>query len=152
MRELRRIAVGAAVIAVGVIVLSIAVVTRVPGVVVRPEETPAWTVRVQLVDQALEERNFSRAFYEWREAYGDAIRSGRWEALADVGDAAVRIESVAGHDSGHRAEARRVYLAALLRARAQHSAAGAERVAGAFDRLGDVEMAKLARAIAAQLS
>ena len=151
MRDLGRIGAGAAVIATALIVVSLAVVARVPGVVVNPEPVPAWTVRVDLIDQALGDGNLSRAFYEWREAYGDAFRSGRWEALADVGDAAVRIEAAAGRHSGYRAEARRTYLAALLRARAQESAMGAMRVAEAFSRLGDTEMAERARRIAADL-
>jgi hypothetical protein len=152
MGDLGRMGVTLVVIVTAALVLSITVVARVPGVIVRPEEVPAWTVRVGLVDDALGEGNLSRAFYEWREAYGDAFRSGSWEALAGVGDAAMRIEGVAGQRSGYRAEARRVYLAALLRARAQGSAAGADRVAEAFDRLGDHEMARQARVISAKLS
>jgi hypothetical protein len=152
MGDLGRLGAGAAVVVTALIAVSLTVVARVPGVVVRPEPVPAWTVRIDLVDQALADGNLSRAVYEWREAYGDAFRSGLWEALADVGDAAVRIEAMAGRFSGYRAEARRAYLAALLRARALQSAAGAMRVAEAFARLGDAEMAERARRIAAELS
>jgi hypothetical protein len=152
MGEVGRIGLTAVVVVTAALVLSITVVARVPGVIVRPEEIPAWTVRVGLVDEALTDGNLSRAFYEWREAYGDAFRSGSWEALLGVGDAAMRIELTAGPRSGYRAEARRVYLAALLRARGQGSAAGAQRAAEAFDALGDHEMARQARVIAGKLS
>ena len=151
MGEVSRLAV-AVVVFVIVVIVSILVVARVPGAVVRSERIPAWTVRVELVDQALADGNLSRAQLEWREAYADAMSSGRWEALVGVGDAAVRVNTMAGQRSGHRTEARQAYLAALLRARVQGSAAGAERVAEAFAALGDEEMSRQARAIAVRLS
>ena len=110
-----------------------------------------WAQRLAHVDRALAEKSMTRAFCEWHEAHAEAFRSGRWEALAAVGDAAMRIDAVAGAAVGFRADARRVYLAALVRARAAQSAAGAQRIADAFVRLGDAHLADYARRLASKL-
>jgi len=110
-----------------------------------------WAHRLALVDEALSNGTMSQAFYEWHEAHGEAFRSGRWEALLAVGDAAARIDAAAGSGVDFRADARRVYLAALVRARAEYSAAGVRRVAAAFARLGDQELAERAYRVAQDL-
>lgn len=110
-----------------------------------------WAHRLALVDEALADKSMSRAFYEWHEAHSEAFRSGRWEALAAVGDAALCIDALAGAAAGFRADARRVYLAALVRARAAQSAEGAQRIAEAFVRLGDAHLAEYARRLASKL-
>ena len=115
---------------------------------VRPSPELAWTQRVALVDEALTRADLSRATHEWREAYGAALRSRRWDALVEVGDRAVRIAEVAGRSTQFRAEARQAYLNALLRARAQRAVEGMHRAAEAFERLGDSEMAQGARRLA----
>lgn len=114
----------------------------------------ALPVRLAAIDEALARRDMSRAVFEWRDAYGVALRSRRWEAMADVGDAAVRIDAVVsrptGHPSGFRAEARQAYLRALLDARAAGSPEGIHRAAAAFAALGDAEMAALVRGMAGE--
>ncbi|MBM4443168.1 MAG: hypothetical protein FJ027_22375 [Candidatus Rokubacteria bacterium] len=115
------------------------------------EREAPWMHRLAALDHALAERLLSRAFYEWHEAHADAFRSGRWAALVAVGDAALRIDAVAGVVAGFRADARRVYLAALVRARAERSAEGAGRVAEAFTRLGDTQLAQHARRVESEL-
>lgn len=103
------------------------------------------------VDAALARKDRSRAIYEWRNAYGQALRTHGWEAMAAVGDAAVRIDALAGRPGGHptgfRAEARQAYLLALFRARDARRPDGIERVAEAFASLGDAEMAARVRSI-----
>jgi hypothetical protein len=111
----------------------------------------AWAHRLAPIDEALAAGAMSRAFYEWHEAHGEAFRSGRWQALAAVGDAAARIDAAAGSAVGFRADARRVYLAALIKARAEHSAAGVRRVADALAALGDHALAAHARRVAQDL-
>lgn len=110
-----------------------------------------WVYRLTLVDHALAAGTMSQAFYEWHEAHGEAFRSGRWEALLAVGDAAARIDAATGSAVDFRADARRVYLAALVRARAEYSAAGVRRIAEAFARLGDHELAERAYRVAQDL-
>jgi hypothetical protein len=114
-------------------------------------QEPTLAQRLSRVDAALARNNLSQAVYEWRDAYGVALGTRRWEAMVDVGDAATRIDVLAGRPSGHptgfRAEARQAYLRALFQARHTRSLEGIERVAQAFAALGDHEMAARARAI-----
>jgi hypothetical protein len=108
--------------------------------------------RVAAMDEAIARNDAARAIYEWRDAYGLALRSRRWDAMATVGDAARRIDALtrvpAGHPTGFRAEARQAYLKALFDARAARSTEGIERVASSFAALGDTDMAVQARALA----
>jgi hypothetical protein len=109
------------------------------------------THRLAMIDEALAAGTMSRAFYEWHEAHGHAFRSGRWEALVAVGDAAARIDAAAGATAGFRADARRVYMAALVLARAEQSGAGVRRIAEALGSLGDHALAAHARRAAEDL-
>lgn len=104
-----------------------------------------WQRQLARVDEALAVANASAAIYEWREAYGAALRSRRWEALAAVGDAGARIEELMGSTGRYRAETRQAYLSALFRARAAGSAQGIQRAAAGFEALGDQDAADLAR-------
>jgi hypothetical protein len=107
--------------------------------------------RLAALDAALASRNLSRAVYEWRDGYGLALRARGWEAMAAVGDAAVRVDSVmggpAGRSTGFRAEARRAYVHALLRAQREQSREGVNHIADGFTSLGDTDMAARARAL-----
>jgi len=108
--------------------------------------------RLARVDAAIAQRDASRAIYEWREAYGEALRTRRWEALLAVGDAGARVEVLLGGTGRYRAEARQAYMAALLRARSEGSVAGMRRVADAFAALGDQSAAVHARLMAQRAS
>ena len=103
---------------------------------------PAWRPSMP---RSLASRNLSRAVYEWRDAYGLALRARGWEPMADVGDAAVRVKTVmggaAGRSTGFRAEARRAYIHALLRAQREQSREGVNHIADGFTSLGDTDMA-----------
>jgi hypothetical protein len=116
-----------------------------------PSPAPTLAERLAAVNAAIARRDQGKAIYEWHDAYGVALGSRRWEALADIGDAAVRIDALVGRPTGNptgfRAEARQAYLRALFQARNQRSPEGIERVAQAFAALGDREMAASARAI-----
>jgi hypothetical protein len=108
--------------------------------------------RMARLDNAIARRDVSRATSEWRDTFSLALGARRWEAMADMGDAAVRIDALAagrdGRPTGFRAEARQAYLRALFQARSQQAPEGIERVAQAFASLGDVEMATRSRALA----
>lgn len=121
-----------------------------PAIRVSHERTlPA---RLAAIDDAIAGRDMSRAVYEWRDAYGIALGTRRWDAMASVGDAAVKIDALGrsqvGDPTAFRAEARQAYLRALFDARAVGSSEGMQRVAEAFAGLGDAQMAAQARAIA----
>jgi hypothetical protein len=112
---------------------------------------PTLAERLATIDAAIARRDPSKAIFAWRDAYGLALGARRWEAMVEVGDAASRIDAMAGHPVGYptgfRAEARRAYLRALFLARDVRSRDGIERVGQAFAALGDAETATLARAM-----
>jgi hypothetical protein len=115
-----------------------------------PADERSFDARLAALDQAIARRDMSRAVYEWRDAYGLALGSRRWDAMAAVGDRAVRVDAIAspGHPGQFRAEARQAYLRALFDARTTGSTEGIRRVADAFATLGDADMAARARAMA----
>lgn len=115
-----------------------------------PRPAP-WAESIAAVDDALAQRNISRALMAWQPAYAAALHDGRWNGLIDVGDARLRIERASGFEKRGEAHARTLYLMALFRARQQGSAQGALRAAAAFDALGDREVAAEAVRIAATL-
>src|ERR1041384_7864389 len=106
-------------------------------VFVQPEATPAWVQRVALVDEALGHSDLSRAIYEWREAYGAAVRTREPQPLIAVAERAVRIAELGGGSGYFRNEARYIYLHAVGRARAERSREAILGIAEAFDKLGD---------------
>jgi hypothetical protein len=141
---------GAAVLA---LVLGVKGVVGLEHVVfVEPEATPAWVQRVALVDDAIERSEVSRAVYEWREAYGAAVRTKGSEALIAVADRAIRIAELSGGSGYFVNEARYIYLHAAGRARAERSRETILKIAEAFDRLGDTERASQVRRLAEQQS
>ena len=121
-------------------------------VFVQPDPVPAWVKRIALVDEALGRGELSRAVYEWREAYGAALRSRRSEALIAVGDRAVRLAELSSGSGYFLTEARYVYVHAALRARAERSRDTILGIAEVFDKLGDTERAGQVRRIAGSLS
>ena len=121
-------------------------------VFVQPDSVPAWVGRIALVDEALGRSDRSRAIYEWREAYGAAVRSGRSDGLIAVGDRAIRIAKLTGGSGYFLTEAKYVYVHAALRARAERSRDTILGIAELFEKLGDTERAEQVRRIAASLS
>ena len=121
-------------------------------VFVEPDSAPAWVGRIALVDEALGRADLSRAIYEWREAYGAALRNGHPEGLIAVGDRAVRIAEISGGSSYFVREARDVYLHAAHRAHAQRSRDTILEIADRFEKLGDADRAEQVRHLAAGLS
>lgn len=136
----------------GIAVSSYTPVSLDAPLVSEPSSTPTWIERVTLVDEAIDQSDLRRAMYEWREAYGAAVGSRRWEAMAGVGERAVRISELGGNSQEFRAEARKAYRNALFRARAERSVEGVRRMADAFESLGDADVAAEARRMAADLS
>ena len=120
--------------------------------IVRPESTPAWVKRIALVDEALERSDLSRATYEWREAYGAALGSGRSEGLIAVGDRAIRLAERGGGWGYFRREARGVYVHAALRAQTERSRDAILGIAERFEQLGDTQRAEQVRRLAASVS
>jgi hypothetical protein len=96
-----------------------------------------WRARLDRITEAVVLGDARTAVAVGREAYIDAMRSGEWRDLIDVGDAALRIGEVEGFAETPRGAARQSYLTALYRAEAQRAVEGVLRVAEAFAALGD---------------
>ncbi len=111
-----------------------------------------WTAYLQRVEDALAQKNVSAAERAWHYAYGAALWSRHWDGPVEVGDAYLRIGEVAGGRKVAEAKARRLYLAALFRARQQGSLTGVLRVAEAFAAVGDREAADQALWVAEELA
>lgn len=128
-------------------------VTGVLGhvVFVQRISAPAWAQRLARVDAAIERSEMSRAIYEWREAYGGAVRSGRSEGLIAVGDRAIRLAELSGGSGYFATEARYIYMHAAFRARAERSRDTILRIADVFEKLHDAERAGQVRRIAENL-
>jgi hypothetical protein len=113
-----------------------------------------WHLHLQKLERALATKDVSAAEVAWQEAYLEAIGSRRWEGLIEVGDAYLRIAELTGGRRNAQSKARRLYLAALFRARNQESWDGIARATEAFAVLGDREMAeqgiRMAERLAAQ--
>jgi len=101
-----------------------------------------WATYMAAVDRALEARDLGLANRRWRDGYGAALRSQRWEAMLAAGEEALRIGRVSGTMAGVEADARQCFLSALFRARAQRSLDGILLTADAFVQLGDIDVAQ----------
>lgn len=110
-----------------------------------------WATYLAAVDRALEARDLALAHRRWRDGYGAALRSQRWEGMLAAGEAALRIGRAAGTMAGVEADAQQCFLAALFRARAQRSLDGILLTADAFGQLGDIAVAQGALRMADQL-
>jgi hypothetical protein len=129
----------------------------------RPEPSPSatpetdsrrpsvWRGYIEMVDAALAQRNVPTAVRAWREAHAAAVRTRAWRPLVEVGDALVRIALVDGRRPAYIAQARKTYMAALTRARADRSVDGVLRVAEAFAGLGDQHVAEECLVVAQRL-
>lgn len=102
-----------------------------------PAFTAEWTRFVARIDDALQRGDAAAAVAAWRASYADAVGRGWWEQLADAGDVALRIGDLPGLAGPSRAAARKSYLTALFRARADGSVDGVLHIGQAFARLGD---------------
>lgn len=102
----------------------------------------SWVSHVRRVEEALARQDFPAAEAAWRQAYVAALRSQRWEELIEAGDLCLEIGEAGGNPRAAEPPARRAYLQAVMRARAQGSVDGLLRAAEAFARLGDTEATK----------
>ena len=111
-----------------------------------------WAVHLAAMDEALREGDVGAAQNAWREAYGAALGSRRWDGYADAGDAALRLGRASGAPAAGVPRARELYLSALFRARDAGSLDGVLRVAASFDALGDRDVTRQAVRMAGRLA
>lgn len=96
-----------------------------------------WNAPLDRAGDARRAGDVAQARAWWQEARREALRSGTWEAMIDVGDASRRLAANGGFPREGDARAREAYMTALLRARRDHSVDGVLRAAVAFGELGD---------------
>ncbi len=111
-----------------------------------------WKSYLASMDRAVEAGNISLASRTWRDAYGAALGSRRWEPMLATGQAALRLGRAAGTMAGFDEKARQCYVTALFRARQQQSVDGVLLVAEAFAQLGDLDVATKAVRMAERLA
>ncbi len=112
----------------------------------RPAAPPAPAVRpLDRVDQAAAANDITGAMRAWSAAHRAAVASRRWQDLIEVADAYRRLGARSASPEPFDATARRIYLAALERARRDGSLDGVIRAGDALSDLGDV--AGVARAL-----
>src|SRR5262245_53281868 len=104
------------------------------------EEDREWASHLLAVQTSLAAGQPQRAAALLRVAHRAAFRTGRWEAMVEVGDAARRASESAPLLPRGAAVASRAYLAGLALAREQGSLSGVLSVGEGFAALGDREM------------
>jgi len=112
----------------------------------------ALSAHLAAVDEALAQRNGPAAASALQAAYQAALGGRRWQGMIAYGDAAQRVgELTAGRQVGLE-HARRAYLLALYRARAERSVEGALAATQSFMWLGDREVAQGCLSVARRLA
>jgi len=111
-----------------------------------------WAAPLAEMERALARGDTPAATAAWREAYVAAHVSRDWPGMIAAGDAALRAGRATGAPEIFAPRARRAYLTALLRARRQASRDGLLAAADAFGRLGDRDVERQAKSLAADLA
>ncbi len=108
--------------------------------------------RLREADASLAAGDGQTALVRLRAAHRAALRTERWDAMTEVGDAARRASAMAAPPGRAMAMASRAYLAGLARAREQRSLDGVLRIAEGFAALGDREMVEYCIGVATRLA
>lgn len=145
------VVVAAMVAAMALAVTVILVADGTPAARIAAEDLE-WTLRLREAETALAAGDGRTAVTRLRAAHQAALRTGRWDALTDVGDVARRARELAAPPPRASATASRAYLAGLARAREQHSVEGVLRVAEGFAALGDGEMVEYCIGVAGRFA
>jgi hypothetical protein len=134
-RETKAFAVAAGLLAAALLVALAVVETFSGGEGPYPSGISApWADHLVALAEALAAGDHRLASLAYEEAYTSGLASRRWDAMADVGDAALEL--------GDQRRARIAYLTTAFRARAAASATGVLRAVSGFSALGDQTVAE----------
>lgn len=136
----------------GLIVLVVLLVVALGQVTTQappPAAPRAWLEPLRSAEDALAEGNLGEAARAAREAYRAALTSGQWPGMIEVGDLHLRLNNAAGTRTTARAQVRKAYFIALVRARREGDLGGVLRAAESFAKLDDDETVEQALRIAA---
>jgi hypothetical protein len=117
-----------------------------------PKQETSWVSSLHEMDQAISRGDLMAAATARREGYRAAIGSRTWEGFLAAGDAVLRLGDATQSRAAAEPDARRLYLAALFRARSQSSLDGVLLATEAFARLGDREVVAQGLSLAAGLA
>jgi hypothetical protein len=117
-----------------------------------PKQDTSWVSSLREMDQAIARGDVMAAAAARRETYRAAIASRTWEGFLAAGDAVIRLGEATQNRSAAEPDARRLYLAALFRARSQYSLDGVLEATEAFARLGDRDVVAQGLSIAVDLA
>jgi hypothetical protein len=110
-----------------------------------------WARHLRTMDDALTRHDGAAAICAHDDAHAAVLVAQSWDGMLAVGAATLRLAPYGSGPNGARADARRMYLWALVRARGAGSLAGVLRVGEAFAALGDRHMVALSARIAETL-
>jgi len=102
-----------------------------------PKPAPSSVSALREVDAAIARGDVMSAAAARHEAYRAAVADHTWQGYLAAGDAALRLGDATQSRAAAAPEARKLYLAALFRARSQHSLDGVLQATEGFARLGD---------------
>ena len=132
--------------------LAVLEVTAERGADPSPKSDTSWVSFLHEMDQAIARGDVMSAAVANRGTYRAAIASRSWEGFLAAGDAVLRLGDATHSRGAAEPDARRLYLAALFRARSQSSLDGVLRTTEAFARLGDHEVVAQGLSIARDLA
>ena len=112
----------------------------------------AWRDLLDRAEAGLARGDVREAQLAWQEAHRTVMRARSPEGMLDVGRAYLRIGEAARDRGAALAQARRIYLVALFRARERRDADAVAHAGQAFAALGDREVAERAFAVAMALA
>jgi hypothetical protein len=147
---------GIVALALGLAMLAFALMTPIASALEDGQATPiadaALSAHLAAVDSALARQDVIAASHALQTAYQAALASRRWQGMVAYGDAALRVAELTGTRQPGIEQARRAYLLALYRARAERSLDGALAATQSFMWLGDREVAQGCLSVARRLA
>lgn len=112
----------------------------------------SWASSLREMEEANARGDVMRAVRAREETYRAAVTDRTWEGYLAAGDAVLRLGDLTQNRGAAEPDARRLYLAALFRARSQYSLDGVLQATEAFARLGDRDVVARGLAIARDLA
>jgi hypothetical protein len=112
----------------------------------------SWASSLREMEEAAARGDVRAAVRVREETYRAAVTGRTWEGFLAAGDAVLRLGDLTQNRGAAEPDARRLYLAALFRARSQYSLEGVLQATDAFARLGDRDVVAQGLAIARDLA
>jgi hypothetical protein len=112
----------------------------------------SWASSLREMEEATARGDVRAAVRLREESYRAAVSGRTWEGFLAAGDAVLRLGDLTQNRGAAEPDARKLYRAALFRARSQYSLEGVLQATEAFARLGDRDVVAQGLAIARELA